>query len=80
MSVSVPGKFTSPSLTILHCATGCGKSRLCFELLKHCDAVYDRAITRILYCYSAYQPLFMEMEKSLNNIIFHKGLPDSKYL
>jgi hypothetical protein len=32
-------------------------------------------ISKILYCYGVYQPLYNEMEQNIPNIVFNEGLP-----
>ena len=49
-------------------------------MLQHVDDLYNHKISKILYCYSVHQTLYTEMEESIPNITFYKGIPDEKYL
>ena len=42
--------------------------------------VFEHSPAGIMYCYSIYQPLFDEMEKSIDNITFHQGVPTESEL
>lgn len=56
--------------------TGCGKTRFVYRLLKNVKDMYGGdPPDSILYCYGIHQPLFDEIEKTIPNITFHKGLP-----
>ena len=62
-------------------ATGVGKSWFTKKLIEQREQMYERdAPKKVLYCYGVYQPLFAEMERKLDNILFHEGLPSEKYI
>ena len=80
MAESVPIKLSSPSCMVISGMTSCGKSHWTKRLLKHCNEMYDKPVKKILYCYTAYQDLFQDMETEIENITFHKGPPSEQYL
>ena len=52
-----------------------GKSRLCKEIIRRRDEVFDKPIRRIIYCYTEWQQeLFSDMKKHAPNIEFIRGL------
>ena len=56
--------------------TSSGKTSLVFRLLKERASIFlSDPPEKILYCYNISQPLFLEMEKELENIEFCHGLP-----
>ena len=57
-----------------------GKTTFVYKLLKHKDIMFETAPDKILYCHGIEQPLFLEMEKSLPSIHFHKGLPTQELI
>lgn len=69
-------QFQSPT-TMLACGpTGSGKTTFVKQLLERASVMFKEKPSSILYCYgSVWQPIFDEMEKVVNNINFHKGLP-----
>ena len=52
-----------------------GKTSYIKKLLEQADLVFSEAPTRIIYYYNVFQPKFMEMERSIDNISFIQGLP-----
>ena len=60
--------------------TSSGKTSWVFKLLKHKDVMFETAPEKILYCHAIEQPLFLEMEKTLPSIKFHKGLPSEELI
>jgi hypothetical protein len=71
-------KFECPSTCIVAGASGSGKSTFLFELLKNAKFMFAEVPTKIIYCYSTYQPLFDEMKKYVENIEFFEGLPSKE--
>ena len=61
--------------------SGSGKTTFIASLLENIGELvkndYGREI-QILYCYSAQQPLFEEMNGKLDNLTFHKGIPSEE--
>ena len=55
-------------------STSSGKTTFISKLLWK-DDLFTNKISKILYCYSCFQPLFEEMSKNHENIEFHQGLP-----
>ena len=62
----VATQFKSPCLSTLHGSTACGKSWLTCRIMRHASDLYDQEIAKILYCYMAHQPLFMQMEREID--------------
>ena len=57
--------------------TGSGKTRMVFRMLKNLRGVFDHPPPdKILYCYGVWQNLFEEMESTIDNIVFHEGVPN----
>ena len=57
-------------------ATGSGKSRWVYQLLRHLEEIFEGpAINDVLYCYGVYQELFDDMSRAINGIRFQEGLP-----
>lgn len=77
---NVPVKFNTPSCSVIFGSTSCGKSQLTRQILLNSNEVYDQKVNKILYCYTAHQPLFDTLENELENITFFKGLPSEHFL
>ena len=56
-------KIKCPATLIISGPTGCGKSTVVDKIIQNLGVVFDRAPTRVIYCYSIYQPLFDAMKK-----------------
>ena len=76
----VAAQFKSLCLSMLHGSMGCGKSWLTFRIMRHASDLYDHEIAKILYCYTAHQLLFTQMEREVANVTFYNGLPSETYL
>ena len=62
-------------------STGCGKTRFTKKLIDHKDSMFlTNPPKKILYCYGAWQPLFDEIEQTVDNVLFHEGLPTFEYI
>ena len=70
-----PVPFNSPSCMIISGQSGAGKTHFCKRILTQASAMYSENVTKILYCYRVFQPLYEDMEKTISNITFHKGVP-----
>ena len=68
-------KFKENQSFIICGRSGSGKTTFIRKLLEHAKDMFDghREIW-ISYLYKSFQPMFYEMEQSVENIIFHKGL------
>jgi len=66
--------FPSPVTINISGASSSGKSWFTYRMLKWKDEMFSLPLKKCLYCYGIWQPLFNEMESTLN-IEFHKGLP-----
>ena len=67
--------FHSPCSILIVGPTQSGKTMLTFQILKQSQAMFSISPMKIVYCYSVYQDLFATMEREINNVIFHEGLP-----
>ena len=64
---------------MLNGCTRSGKTTWLFRLLKQLPNMFKEPVpSTILYCYGVFQPMFNEMENTIANISFHKGIPTSK--
>ena len=69
-------KFESPTTMIISGASQSGKSTLVRDLLVNRFACFTRKPKDVLYCFNVWQPLFDEMQKEIDDIHFHEGLPN----
>lgn len=67
--------FNSPATAMIVGPTMSGKTSLIYEILKHADVMFQTPPERIVIAYTEYQPLFEEMEKNIDRLILHQGLP-----
>ena len=61
--------------------SGSGKTTFIASLLENIGELVKNDNGReiqILYCYSAHQPMFEEMNGKLDNLTFHKGIPSEE--
>ena len=73
--------FKQRSSICLSGATGSGKTVWVYRLLRHLKGMFDgEPPEKVLYCYGVSQPLFDEMERNVENIEFHEGLPTPSVL
>ena len=70
-------RIVHPANWIISGMTGSGKTFWVYNLLLNKKHVFIKPPVKVLYCYSIWQPLFDEMEKTLN-ITFYKGIPSYK--
>lgn len=70
--------FHSPCSILLVGPSQSGKTNLAFRIIKQSSPMFTKEPVRIVYCYSVYQDLFSTMEKEVENITFHEGLPSSE--
>lgn len=52
-----------------------GKTTYIKKLLEQAPKVFTEAPSRVIYYYNVFQPKFIEMENSIENISFFQGLP-----
>ena len=72
--------FHSPSTAMIVGPTMSGKTSLIYQILKHADGMFQTPPERIFIAYNAYQPLFEEMEKQIDRLILHQGLPSKEQI
>ena len=72
--------FMHPFCMMVAGPTQSGKSYFVYNLLVNKKNLILPEINKIIYCYSVWQPLYEKMLVDVNNITFHKGIPDQENL
>lgn len=72
--------FHSPATAMIVGPTMSGKTSLVYEILKHADGMFQTPPERIVIAYTEYQPLFEEMEKNIDRLVLHQGLPSKEQI
>ena len=75
-----PLAFITPCATIVAGGSSTGKTVLVSHILNNLDYCYDKPTRKIMYFYTVYQPIFLQLEQELENIEFFKGLPTEEHL
>lgn len=72
-----PFKFQWPFSLFLAGPSHSGKSFLVRRIIEWIDELVEPlgACEKILYCYSIYQPLYNEIGKISDKVLFHEGIP-----
>ncbi|CAC5387026.1 unnamed protein product [Mytilus coruscus] len=70
--------FQTPCSILIVGPTQSVKTMLTFRIIKQAGGMFSTPPVKIVYCYSVYQELFASMEKEIDNITFHEGLPSSE--
>ena len=70
-------RFKTPSSIMISGPSQCGKTVLTLKLLKNVDTMFAGEVFKIIYCYGAYQPSFLQFKKEVPNIHFCEGFPDN---
>ncbi len=73
----VPIPFEARSTFCISGVTGCGKTNWTWKLLKHRDVMFKERVHKILWCFSVWQDAYDQMQKDIEGIEFHHGLPSS---
>jgi len=69
-------QLESPTSCMICGPTNSGKTTFVKRLLEHAAVMFKEPPFCTLYCYgSVWQPIFTEMQRSIKNITFHKGIP-----
>ncbi|KAJ8321129.1 hypothetical protein KUTeg_001324 [Tegillarca granosa] len=68
-------RFQSPATILMSGPTMSGKTRLTFKILQNARGMFQIPPTQMIIAYGHHQPLFEEMEQSIENLILHHGLP-----
>ena len=64
-------------LSMLVCGpTSSGKSYWMNKLLTHAKTMINPPPERIIWCYKRWQPLFIEIQQTIKNIVFVHGIPE----
>ncbi|CAG2234492.1 unnamed protein product [Mytilus edulis] len=67
--------FQSPCTFMISGATQSGKTTFVMKLLKHASAMFKTPPVQTVYCYTEFQPVFDQAEKTIPNFILHEGFP-----
>ena len=70
-------RFKSPTSIMISGPTQCGKTVLTRKLLTHAQELFSEDVSKIVYCYGAYQPSFLKFQQDIPNINFVEGFPDN---
>lgn len=70
-------KLILPFSCLLVGPSGCGKTYFVKKVLEQCENVLDSTPDNITWVYTSHQPMYDELMKTVKNIKFVKGLPDS---
>jgi hypothetical protein len=73
MTVAIPLK--SPISISISETTGSGKTSWIYRFLKNKKIMLEPPPQQVLYCYGIWQDMYVNMEKNINGIIFHEGIP-----
>ena len=76
-------KFEFPSTIAISGPSNCGKTYWVYKFLKNIRKMgksTSEIPTIILYCYSIDQPMFEEIRRYDDHIIFYQGVPDENYI
>ena len=57
-------------------ATQSGKTTFVMKLLENASVMFQIPPTKIIYCYTEFQPVFDKAVRSIPNFILHEGLPE----
>lgn len=68
-------KFRAPSLTFVAGCTQSGKTQFTLKVIKNANKMFEKPVTKIVYCYSIYQDVFNKLKP---NVTFHQNLPTLK--
>ena len=68
--------FQHPFTCMISGPTQSGKTFLLKQILINNQIMIDPPPEIIIYCYSAWQPIYDELKNTLNNIEFHQGIYD----
>ena len=68
-------RFQHPFTSIISGMTGSGKTFLVQSLLQQSSQAIQLPPDRIVWCYSQWQPAYLEMLSTIPQIEFFKGIP-----
>jgi len=72
--------FNSPKTILMTGATMSGKTTLTFDILKHASGIFKTPPIKIIFAYGEYQPILEKMEKNIEGLILHQGLPSREQI
>lgn len=75
-----PLAFHSPTTISVFAGTSCGKTHLVARILENLDWCFDTHVTSVYFFYAQYQPIYQELENTVQNITFFNSLPTAELL
>lgn len=76
----IPFPFQACTTMTVCGSTKSGKTTFVRRIIDEKTHMFTEPAHKILYCYSLWTDSFTDMEKSINDIEFHKGLPEENIL
>lgn len=67
--------FQHPAGVVISGSSGCGKTELCYRLIKQKDDMFEPKINRVVWYFSVWQPYYKVMANEYG-VKFIQGLPD----
>lgn len=67
--------FKPCSSMVISGSTGSGKTTWVYKFLQNLNGVYTSPPVSVLYCYGIHQDKFDQIERELDIVTFHKGVP-----
>ena len=75
----LPKPFRHPSLFCISGTTNAGKTTWIYRFLKNLNNMFENEIPKtVLYCYGIYQKLYSKMEREMDFLTFHEGIPSKE--
>jgi len=76
VSFILPKPFIQPASFCITGTTGAGKTTWIYKFLQNISIMFENEVPKhVLYCYGIHQDLYNKMEKELDFITFHEGIP-----
>ena len=73
-------KFEHPSNWLIGAPSQSGKTHLVYNILKNNEKIIKPKVSKFIYCYTEWQPLYEKMVVEIKNSNFIKGLPEFEIL
>lgn len=71
-------KFETPTTISICAPSNSGKTFFTKQLLQNANGMFKEAPRRIWYCYSVWQDIYDQMQRTISNISFHQHLPSDE--
>jgi hypothetical protein len=72
--------FKTPTTIVVCGPSQSGKSTFIHRLLSEASGMFDQTTKQVLYCYQEWQPIYTNLEQSIDNLTMHKGMPSKESL